>query len=194
MTKPRKIVLICYLAFVVAACLWVPWTARWQREGDDLTLNAGYGPLWKPPPALSAIIRAYRKSTSTPEKAKMDSSIPPPAASNAPSVDRAPESFSLDPWRRPLESEDDEAKKLDPWRRRPPGSRSVHPRADELEQEHERHYAQTRREAEKNREAEIKEIESMAYMRIDLARLGLELAVLTGLGGIGFLLVPSKSR
>ena len=186
MTKPRRIVLICYLAFVVAACFWVPWTARIQEEGVDRTLNAGYGPLWKPPPALSAIFRAAERSISTPEKAKMDSSIPPPAASNVP--------FSLDPWRRPLESEDDEAKKLDPWRRRPPGSLSLHPRADELEQEQERHYAQTRREAEKNREAKIKKIELLAYMRVDLARLGLELAVLTGLGGIGFLLVPSKSR
>ena len=175
MTKPRKIVLSCYLAFVVAACLWVPWTARIQGEGDDLNLHAGYGPLWKPPPALSAIIRASGSSTSTPEKAKTDSSIPPPAASNAPSVDRAPHSFSLDPWR--------------------PKSHSLHPRADELEQERERQNAQTRREAEiRNREAKIKKIELLAYMRVDLARLGLELAVLTGLGGIGFLLVPSKSR
>ena len=163
MTKPRKIVLICYLAFVVAACLWVPWTARLQGEGVDRTLNAGYGPLWKPPPALSAIFRAAERSISTPEKAKMDSSIPPPAASRP--------GFAGDPWRK-----------------------APYPRGDELEQEHERHYAQTRREAEKNREAKIKKIELLAYMRVDLARLGLELAVLTGLGGIGFLLVPSKSR
>ena len=51
------------------------------------------------------------------------------------------------------------------------------------------------REAEiKKREDRTKILELMAYMRVDLARLGLELAVLTGLGGIGFLLVPSKSR
>ena len=66
-------------------------------------------------------------------------------------------------------------------------SSRLHPRADELEQ--------ARREAEiKKREDETKILELMAYMRVDLARLGLELAVLTGLGGIGFLLVPSKSR
>ena len=49
-TTARKALIVAYLFFWAAACLWVQWRAS-VREGERSQFSAsrGYGPIWAPP-------------------------------------------------------------------------------------------------------------------------------------------------